>query len=71
MKELKIISSAARPPVNVAILLKASSLDISTLSPSSTCIVYPSAPDVRGIIVILCTGAVFLHLAATSACPIS
>jgi len=29
--------------------------------------VYPSAPEVRGIIVILCTGAEFLPTAATKA----
>jgi len=33
--QLKMISSAARPPVNVAILLKVSTLDINKRSSSS------------------------------------
>jgi len=68
---LKITSSAARPPVKVVILSIASSLDISTLSSSATCIVYPNAPEVLGIIVILWTGAECFCIAATSAWPIS
>ena len=44
---VEITSSAARPPVSVAILFRTSSLLIRCFSPSSTCIVYPSAPEVR------------------------
>ena len=65
------VSSAARPPVNVVILSSISSLVMRTLSSSETCIVYPSAPEVLGTMVILCTGAECFNLAATSACPIS
>ena len=64
-------SSAARPPVNVAILFSISCLVIRYLSPVSTCIVYPSAPEVRGMIVIFCTGAEWVCIAATRAWPIS
>ena len=51
--ELKINSSAQRPPVYTMIFWKASSFDNKFCSFSSTCIVYPKAPFVRGIIVIL------------------
>ena len=64
-------SSAARPPVSVAILLNASSLLMRNRWSSSTCIVYPNAPEVLGTMVILCTGAEWLWQAATSACPTS
>ena len=69
--EWKISSSAARPPVSVAILFRISSFVISVWSPSSTCMVKPSAPDVRGTMVIFCTGALFVCKAATSAWPTS
>ena len=69
--EPKTTSSAARPPVKVAILASSSSLLISTRSPCSTCIVKPSAPEVRGTIVIFCTGAEWDWMAATSAWPTS
>ena len=38
---------------------------------TSTCMVKPSAPDVRGTMVIFCTGALFVCKAATSAWPTS
>ena len=42
-----------------------------TFSWVSTCMVYPRAPEVRGIMVILWTGAESFWLAATRAWPIS
>lgn len=39
-------------PVNVVILLSNSDFVIRKCSPSSTCMVYPNAPEVRGIMVI-------------------
>ena len=66
-KGLKISFSAHLPPVSVAILLISSSCVIRLRSSDSTCIVYPKAPDVRGMIVIFVTGAEFVCNAATNA----
>ena len=63
--------SASLPPVRVAIWVNRSSLLKRFLSASSTCIVYPRDPEVRGIMVIFVTGAEFVCFAATKACPIS
>ena len=44
---------------------------MSIFSPSSTCMVYPRAPEVRGMMVILVTGAEWDWRAATRAWPTS
>ncbi len=49
---LNTSSSAARPATNVTILANAASRVNKNLSSSSVCIVNPSAPEVRGMIVI-------------------
>ena len=67
----KISSSAARPPVRVASLFSSSVRLMSIFSPSSTCMVYPRAPEVRGMMVILVTGAEWDWRAATRAWPTS
>ena len=69
--ESKQSSSAARPPVSVTILAKASCLSIRKRSSSSACMVNPRAPEVRGMMVILCTGEAPFCLAATRAWPTS
>ena len=67
----KMSSSAARPPHSVAIFCLASVRVVRKCSSSSTCMVKPSAPEVRGTIVILVTGAVPFCVAATMAWPVS
>ena len=67
----KMSSSAARPPHSTAILSLASWRVVRKCSSSSTCIVKPSAPEVRGTIVILETGAEPFCMAATMAWPVS
>ena len=64
-------SSAARPPVRVAIWFSSSSLLMRLRSSCSTCMVYPRAPEVRGMMVIFATGAEWVWRAATRAWPIS
>ena len=67
----KMSSSAARPPQSTAILFLASLRVVRKCSSSSTCIVNPRAPDVRGTMVIFETGAEPFWAAATMACPVS
>ena len=67
----KMSSSAARPPQSTAILFLASVRVVRKCSSSSTCMVKPRAPEVRGTMVILETGAEPFCMAATMAWPVS
>ena len=69
--ELNFTSSAARPPKNDTRSANISSFLFKYFSSSGRCIVYPSAPMVRGTIVIFCTGSDSFCNAITSACPTS
>ena len=69
--ELNTSTSAARPAIYVVILARSSSFVSRYFSSSGVWSVYPSAPMVRGTIVIFCTGSVFFCRADTSACPTS
>ena len=68
---LNISSSAARPATSTCSCWMRSSFFISTRSSSSACMVKPSAPEVRGMMVILRIGMAFFWRAATRAWPIS
>ena len=67
----KRTSSAARPPVSVAILFSSSSLVMRVVAPLRPAWWQPSAPDVRGDDGDLLHGAECVCSAATSAWPIS
>src|SRR5262249_41445412 len=64
----KMISSAMRPPMRIAIWFCANSLDMFRRSSFGSCCVRPSARP-RGMIVTLCTGSAPGRSRATSAWP--
>ena len=67
----KTISSAARPARETTSIALSSFFVFKNFSSSGTCITYPSAPIVRGTIVIFWTGSASFWRAVTSACPTS
>ena len=67
------LQSHSAPVQKITIIPRTSSSVrlMSIFSPSSTCMVYPRAPEVRGMMVILVTGAEWDWRAATRAWPTS
>ena len=60
-------SSAARPPTSPTSISRSSASVLRYFSSSGTCMTYPSAPMVRGTMVIFCTGSEFFCRALISA----